>query len=417
MTNLWSSNSPARFWLCQEEIPDDEWRTAIDRALPELALPDKPVDVDDLLAMVLGEGQFGSQHWQLSTAGRLYYLMKPLLPRRFRHLIQRLRSPAVRTDFRLSWPTEERYARFQWEVMRQLLLVTNKPHLTFRSFWPAGREFAFVITHDVETERGHAFVQAVADLDESHGFRSSFYFVPERYPLDQGLLEDLRERGFEIGIHGLRHDGKLFSSHTELMRRAERINGYLKDLDAVGFRSPLMMRHPEWLQELEIEYDLSFFDTDPFQPVPGGTMSIWPFMLGRFVELPYTLTQDCVLTTILGETSPQLWLDKLNFIERYRGMALVNTHPDYLRDSTTWQIYDDLLRSVKERRGYWHALPREIARWWRARSQAVDGASVPGMTWDRLELDGESLHSTLMSTNNAGIFPAADAMLQLKGRS
>jgi peptidoglycan/xylan/chitin deacetylase (PgdA/CDA1 family) len=392
MTNLWSSNNPAGFWLFKEEMPDDKWRTAIDMALPALALPDQPIDVDDLLALVLGEGQFGPQHWRLGTAGRLYYVMKPILPGGLRHLLQRLRSPAVQTDFRLEWPIEDRYARFQWEVARQLLLVTGKPHLTFRSFWPAGREFAFVITHDVETEQGQAFVQAVADLDESHGFRSSFYFVPERYPLDQDLLEDLRERGFEIGVHGLRHDGKLFKSHAELMRRAERINGYLRDLDAVGFRSPLMMRHPEWLQALEIEYDLSFFDTDPFQPVPGGTMSIWPFVLGRFVELPYTLTQDCVLTTILGETSPKLWLEKLDFIEKYHGMALVNTHPDYLRDSTTWQIYDDFLRSVREKGGYWHALPREAARWWRARSQTVDGASAPDLTWGRLELNGENLH-------------------------
>jgi len=417
MTNLWSSNSPARFWLCQEEIPDDEWRTAIDRALPELALPDKPVDVDDLLAMVLGEGQFGPQHWQLSTAGRMYYVIKPLLPTGLRHLLQRVRSPAVQADFRLGWPIEERYARFQWEVARQLLLVTDRPYLTFRSFWPAGRKFAFVITHDIETAEGQEHARAVADLDESHGFRSSFNFVPDSYRLDQGLIEELRARGFEIGVHGLRHDGKLFDSRAEFMHRVERMNHYLEELDAVGFRAPLMMRNPMWLQALEIEYDLSFFDTDPFQPVPGGTMSIWPFVLGRFVELPYTLTQDCVLTTILGETSPQLWLEKLDFIERYRGMALVNTHPDYLRDSTTWQMYDDLLRSVKERGRYWHALPREVARWWRARSQAVDGASVPGMTWDRLELNGESLRSTPMSTNSRGIFPAADAMLQLRGRS
>ena len=32
------------------------------------------------------------------------------------------------------------------------------------------------------------------------------------------------------------------------------------------------------MQALEIEYDLSFFDTDPCEPIPGGTMSIWPFL-------------------------------------------------------------------------------------------------------------------------------------------
>ena len=53
MTNHWSSNSPARFWLCQDEIPDSDWLMAIRRALPVLGLTPEPVDVDDLLALVL----------------------------------------------------------------------------------------------------------------------------------------------------------------------------------------------------------------------------------------------------------------------------------------------------------------------------------------------------------------------------
>ena len=81
------------------------------------------------------------------------------------------------------------------------------------------------------------------------------------------------------------------------------------------------MRNPEWMQALEIEYDLSFFDADPYEPMPGGTMSIWPFILGRFVELPYTLIQDHTLTAVLGETTPRLWLEKVDFIERYRGWS------------------------------------------------------------------------------------------------
>jgi len=139
----------------------------------------------------------------------------------------------------------------------------------YHPFWPAGQRFAFVITHDVETKEGQAYVRAVADLDESFGFRSSFNCVPERYRLDHELITDLRERGFEIGVHGLRHDGKLFNSHAGFMRRAERINVHLKELDAVGFRSPLTLRNPDWMQALEIKYDLSFFDTDPYEPMPA----------------------------------------------------------------------------------------------------------------------------------------------------
>lgn len=240
--------------------------------------------------------------------------------------------------------------------------------MSYRSFWPEGYSYAFVLTHDVETKAGQSNVRKVADLEESLGFHSSFNFVPERYQLDYELIEDLRARGFEIGLHGLKHDGKLFNSYSEFVKQAERINSHLKELNVVGFRSPLTLRNPEWMQMLEIEYDLSFFDTDPYEPMPGGTMSIWPFFLGRFVELPYTLVQDYTLTDVLGELTPQLWLEKVEFIKKYHGMVLLNTHPDYLSKPINWKIYIDFLQAMIKLGGYWHALPMEIARWWRTRS-------------------------------------------------
>ncbi len=375
MTNLWSANCPARFWLCQPDVPSDQWDAAIQRALPVLGLSIQPDDIDHLMALVLGEGQFGPGHWQLSPARRCYYALKPMLPRPITRYLRRLHTPYARASFPLGWPVEDRYARFQWEVMRQLLIVTGQQSMNCYSLWPDGKRFAFVLTHDVETEEGQAYVQAVADLDKSFGFRSSFNFVPERYPIDYRLIEDLRRQGFEIGVHGLRHDGKSFNSYTEFMRQAKCINTHLKELDAVGFRSPLTMRNPEWMQALEIEYDLSFFDTDPYEPMPGGTMSIWPFILGRFVELPYTLMQDYTLTVVLGATTPEIWLQKVDFIERYHGMVLLGTHPDYLSKRVTRKVYADFLQAMRRREGYWHALPRDVARWWRARAASATDVS------------------------------------------
>jgi hypothetical protein len=237
-----------------------------------------------------------------------------------------------------------------------------------------------VLTHDIETAPGQTHARVVADLDAQYGFRSSFNFVPERYPVDRGLMEELRARGFEIGVHGLKHDGKLFRSPAEFRRRAARINRYLKDFGAVGFRAPLTHRNPAWMQALEIEYDLSFFDTDPYEPMPGGTMSIWPFQLGRFVELPYTLVQDYTLTAVLKETTPRIWLEKVDFLERYAGLALLNTHPDYLRTPATERVYAQFLEAMSRRTQYWHALPKEVARWWRDRAQASSIDALPGAT-------------------------------------
>ncbi len=389
MENLWSANTPARFWQCHVDVPKDEWQVAIQNATPVLGSSFAPSDTDELLALVLGEAQFGPGHWRLSPAKRLYYTCKPVLPRALTYFLRRIHRLHAQADSRLGWPVEDRYARFLWEVIRQLLITTGRDSLSFTHFWPKRRQFAFVLTHDVETDKGQAYVRAVADLDESSGFRSSFNFVPERYSLDTGLIEELRQRGFEVGVHGLNHDGKLFSSHTEFKRRAERINHHLRALGAVGFRSPLTHRHPEWMQALDIEYDLSFFDTDPLEAMPGGVMSIWPFTIGQFVELPYTLAQDCTLAVILREATPRLWLQKVDFVRRYHGMALVNTHPDYLRDPATWTVYADFLQVMKSQEEYWHALPRDVARWWNARAHTTDIESLPDAVRSRARLDTE----------------------------
>jgi hypothetical protein len=123
------------------------------------------------------------------------------------------------------------------------------------------------------------------------------------------------------------------------------------------------------MQALDIEYDSSFFDTDPFEPIPGGTMSIWPFFCGRFVELPYTLPQDHTLYEMYGPGAVDIWIRKADFIAKWGGMALVNVHPDYTCVRNNIELYKRFLMAVKEKADYWHALPRETARWWRNRAE------------------------------------------------
>jgi peptidoglycan/xylan/chitin deacetylase (PgdA/CDA1 family) len=364
---LWSRNTPQNFWQCQPAFDDARWVRAIQRALPILDLTPPLANLDNLLAATLGEGRFGPDHWRLSLPKRMYYLVKPFLPRTLTRQLRRLIQQRHTRDFELGWPIEARYPRFQFDVLKNLLELSGQQTIRFRPLWPDGARFALILTHDIETARGQQFVRHVADLEEELGFRSSFNFVPEGYRVDTRLVDELRQRGFEIGIHGLKHDGKLFDSKDGFLRRAEKINAYLRQLDAVGFRAPLTHRHPEWMQALEIEYDLSFFDTDPFEPIPGGTMSVWPFFIGRFVELPYTLVQDYTLSAVLGESTPRVWLEKVDFIESVHGMALLNSHPDYLLNPANWKIYSDFLSAMKRRSGYWHALPRDTARWWRER--------------------------------------------------
>lgn len=374
-------NAPWTFWklVGDQVVRGDrlgEGQRVLDY-LEGLALPDGEVSPQEIDSAILGEAQFGPGHWRLSRAKRLYYDVRAVLPAKARAILRQLLVAGRRNESPLHWPIEERYVLYQFEMVRHLLSNRGLDSARYLHFWPDGKRLAFVLTHDVETKHGQQFVREVAGLEESLGFRSSFNFVPELYPVDTGLLHELRGRGFEVGVHGLKHDGRLFSSRATFEKRAHRINRYLDEWGAVGFRSPMTHRNPEWMQSLEIEYDSSFFDTDPFEPIPGGTMSIWPFMMGRFVELPYTLVQDHTLLITLGETTPRLWLDKVEFIRRYSGMALSLTHPDYLREPKRLAVYGQFLRAMREQNDYWHALPREVARWWRARANAASVADLP----------------------------------------
>jgi peptidoglycan/xylan/chitin deacetylase (PgdA/CDA1 family) len=217
------------------------------------------------------------------------------------------------------------------------------------------------------------------DLEEGLGFRSSIHFVGHDYGVPAGLLREIVDRGFELGIHGWHHDGKLFASRARFMREAAQVNSLAGRWRVNGFRSPMTHREPEWMQDLNVDWDSTFFDTDPYEPMGGGVMSIWPYVLGRFVELPSTMPQDHTLIETLRDPSPRLWLSKLDFIAQHCGMALLNTHPEYLCRHGHLEIYRALLEHICARDGEWRALPGEVASWTRERWQTPsEDTAQPG---------------------------------------
>jgi hypothetical protein len=246
--------------------------------------------------------------------------------------------------------------------------------------WPEQKSFSLVLTHDVDSERGQDKCLKLVEIEEKFGFRSSFNFVPERYNVSRDLRSYLTDNGFEVGVHGLKHDGKLYASRKIFQQRASKINEYLKEWKAVGFRSPAMHHNLDWLHDLAIEYDASTFDTDPFEPQPSGLGTIFPLWVkrnsnqGGYVELPYTLPQDFTLFILLKEKNIDIWKRKLDWIAEKGGMALINVHPDYINfdggnlalEEYPVQYYEQFMQYVKTRYegAYWHVLPKDMARFW-----------------------------------------------------
>src|SRR3990172_6227042 len=203
---------------------------------------------------------------------RFYYQLKPYVPWRLRMAVRGALARRQRAKSRDIWPIDE---------------AAGRPPAGWPG-WPDGKKFALLLTHDVEGPDGLEKIQRLAELEMELGFRSSFNFIPEGpYVVPPSLRDWLTERGFEVGVHDLHHDGKLFSSRAGFNRKAKRINSYVKDWGAAGFRSGFMLRELDWLHELDIEYDSSTFDTDPFEPQPHAGGTIFPF----FVPYPEPQTE------------------------------------------------------------------------------------------------------------------------------
>ncbi len=306
---------------------------------------------------------------------RAYYELKPFVPLALRVAFRRWRARRRRVAYASDWPIKK---------------GSEQPPPGWRG-WPDGKRFAFVLTHDVEGKIGLDRCRQLMELEASLGFRSSFNFIPEGdYSTPKELRDQLTAKGFEVGVHDLKHDGKLYLSRKTFKACAERINHYLKEWNAVGFRSGFMHHNLNWLHDLNILYDASTFDTDPFEPQPDGVDTIFPFLVngpGRraYVEIPYTLLQDFNLFVILREKTINIWKTKLDWIVEQGGMAHLDTHPDYMSfipmNISAYEydlsLYSEILVYVRDRykESYWNALPHQIAEFSRAASTITN--SIP----------------------------------------
>jgi hypothetical protein len=298
----------------------------------------------------------------------LYYELRPFIPRSLQVYLRRTIVRRRRLLHKSVWPIDESTAEMPngW------------------TGWPEEKRFALILTHDVETTKGQEKCYDLAKLEMEMGFQSSFGFVPERYVADAELRHFLVGNGFEITVHDLLHDGKLYRSRQVFQERSKRINQYLREWNAVGFRSGSMHSKLDWLHNLDIEYDSSTFDTDPFEPQPDGIATIFPFLVygnnGQrgYVELPYTIPQDFTLFVLMKEKNINIWKKKLDWIAEKGGMALLTAHPDYMNcrkskcanEEYPIEFYEEFLDYIKDRYEgqYWNPLPREMARFWKSRT-------------------------------------------------
>ena len=311
-----------------------------------------------------------------------YYRARPFVPRSAQIALRRGFMRLQRRAGFPAWPIETALHDLYARLFELLQDIAPEP-IPWLAPWPKGRSWALVLTHDVETAAGYAQIKRMQEIETVAGHRSSWNFVPRRYEVADELVRDLEEDGFEVGVHGLYHDGRDLESLATLTDRLPAIRDHAERWRAVGFRSPATHRKWELMPLLGFDYDSSYPDTDPWEPVSGGCLSLLPFFNGDLVELPITLPQDHTVFVLLRRTNEELWLEKARFIRDRGGMALLITHPDYMLGDDLLEAYRRFLAEFADDGELWRALPREVASWWRRRvaSRLVrsgDGWTVVG---------------------------------------
>jgi hypothetical protein len=302
---------------------------------------------------------------------RLYYLVRPMLPVTLRRPLQAhwLRGWHLRPF--PQWPVDTSVDRMFVRLMHLKLESSPESRIPFIWFWPDGKQCSAIMTHDVETAAGLAFTGELMNINDAHGIKSSFQLIPgARYTVTPSICSGIQQRGFEVNVHDLMHDGHLFDDPQTFAAAAEQINAHGVRFGSKGFRSGALYRNQAWYSALQFSYDLSVPNCAHLDPQRGGCCTVMPYFIDDLLEIPVTATQDYTLFHVLKTYKQDLWQEQIARIAAQHGLISFIVHPDYLDHPEALAAYETLLSHLGHLRavqGLWIALPGEIDSWWRAR--------------------------------------------------
>ncbi|MGH9405270.1 MAG: hypothetical protein ACRD3D_05450 [Terriglobia bacterium] len=301
-----------------------------------------------------------------------YYFIRPALGVPVRKQLQKLFLRGWEKRPFPRWPVDTTVEQLFERLMGLAMKSQNTEAIPFIWFWPGGAPSCVMMTHDVETRAGAGFCAKLMDLDDAFEIRASFQIVPEeRYPVSREFLAGIRQRGFEVNVQDLNHDGHLFRNQETFLARVQAINRCAAAYGARGFRSAAMYRNPAWYDAFEISYDLSIPNVAHLEPQRGGCCTVFPYFIGKILELPLTTAQDYSLFHILNDYSIELWKRQIDLIRQRHGLISFIVHPDYVIAERARKTYRAILEHLTQLRAdgeAWFALPGDVDTWWRQRA-------------------------------------------------
>ncbi len=225
------------------------------------------------------------------------------------------------------------------------------------------------------------------------------FFIPavvlDRHP---GLLADVAAHGAEIGIHGYVHNDYRTLSHGEQYKQTEKAISLFqqKQISFQGFRNPYL----GWTKaSLQVFTDLGFtYDSNDavlhkvidlakfppvlrsgyskslelFQAIECNSYTLRPYFFGPLLRIPTSIPDDEMLFDRLRindvKEVGRIWSSIMQRVYNYGGIYVLNLHPE--RAVLCKQALDALLASTcKQALPIWVASLRDVAQWWKERSQ------------------------------------------------
>jgi hypothetical protein len=330
----------------------------------------------------------GADHGKPASAlSKMYYLVRPALSVGVRKHLQRFHLKGWDKLPFPQWPVDRSVDNVLERLLQLSLRAQGGGCLPFIWFWPDGAPSCAIMTHDVETTAGRDFCSTLMDIDDRFRIKASFQVVPEeRYEVPREYLDSITNRGFELAVQDLNHDGNLYRDRQQFLSRVAKINQYGREWGAEGFRAAVLYHREEWFDSLDFSYEMSVPNVAHLDPQRGGCCTVMPYFIGKILEIPVTATQDYSLFHILRDHSIDLWKRQAELIMEKHGLMSFIVHPDYImthRERKTYETLLGYLSQLRDERGVWIAKPGEVNRWWRQRDQmrlveASNGWTIQG---------------------------------------
>jgi peptidoglycan/xylan/chitin deacetylase (PgdA/CDA1 family) len=226
-----------------------------------------------------------------------------------------------------------------------------------------------VLTHDLDSPEGlRNVVSHFLAEEEEVGARSASFVVPNGWPLEHDLLDEVAARGHEIGIHGYDHSN--LTPYLSPEARRSRLRAALPLIErygVLGYRAPSLVRTRELLRDLGAyyRYDTSIPTSGGLFPVPNnGCASARLFRAEGIVEIPVSMPRDGSLR-FLGHTPEEIyctWVHCAEQISRSGGVVVLLTHCEerFSGNPAMLDVYRRLLLYLAESGRFTWSTPRHV---------------------------------------------------------